>query len=92
MKVNHVAGLDKGPIVLYALSTCVWCHKTKQLLDKLGVKYDYVEVDLLEGEDKAQTTETVKSLNPRCTFPTLSVKETCIVGFDEKKIREAVEA
>ena len=92
MNLNHVAGVDKGPVILYGLSTCVWCRKTKQFLDALGVKYDYVDVDLLAGADKTKATETVKSMNPRCTFPTLRVKETCIVGFDEEKIREAIQS
>jgi len=90
MKMNHVAGNSKGRIILYALSTCVWCRKTKQLLDQLGVEYHYVDVDLLEGEEKTKATEEVKNLNPRCSFPTLAINEDCIVGFDEQKIRELV--
>lgn len=90
MKMNHVSGNSKGRIILYALSTCVWCRKTKQLLDQLGVEYHYVDVDLLDGEEKTKATEEVKNLNPRCSFPTLAINEDCIVGFDEQKIRELV--
>jgi glutaredoxin len=90
MEMNHVAGKNRGSIILYALSTCLWCRKTKQLLDQLGVAYNYIDVDLLEGEEKAKATEDVKNLNPRCSFPTLAVDGQCIVGFDEQKIREAI--
>ncbi len=90
MKMNHVSGKSKGDIILYALSTCVWCRRTKQLLDQLGVEYHYVDVDLLEGEEKSKATEEVKNLNPRCSFPTLAINEDCVVGFDEQKIRESV--
>ena len=90
MKTNHVSGKSKGKIMLYALSTCVWCRRTKQLLDQLGVEYDYVDVDLLEGGDKTTATEEVRNFNPRCSFPTLSIDGKCIVGFDEQKIRESV--
>jgi glutaredoxin-like protein NrdH len=90
MKMNHVPGRSKGHIILYALSTCVWCRRTKQLLDQLGVEYNYVDVDLLEGEEKTTATEEVKNLNPRCSFPTLAIDGKCIVGFDEQKIRESV--
>ncbi len=90
MKMNEVAGKDKGQIILYALSTCVWCRKTKELLDRLGVKYAFVEVDLLQGEEKSKATETVKSLNPRCSFPTLAIDDQCIVGYDEQKIKETL--
>jgi len=90
MKMNHVSGKSKGKIILYALSTCVWCRRTKQLLEQLGVDYHYVDVDLLEGEEKTTATEEVKNLNPRCSFPTLAIDGKCIVGFDEQKIRESV--
>ena len=90
MKMNYVAGKNRGDIILYALSTCIWCRKTKELLDQLGVEYNYIDVDLLEGQEKERATEDVKNLNPRCSFPTLAVGSQCIVGFDEQKIREAI--
>jgi glutaredoxin-like protein NrdH len=90
MKTEHVSGKNKGPIMLYALSTCVWCKKTKQLLDQMGVGYDFVEVDLLPGDEKNKATEEVKKLNPRCSFPTLAVNQQCIVGYDEEKIKGAL--
>ncbi len=90
MKRTHVAGQNRGQILLYALSTCVWCKKTKQLLDQLGVEYDFVEVDLLQGEERSRATDEVKKLNPRCSFPTLAINDQCIVGYDEKRVKEAL--
>jgi glutaredoxin len=92
MKMNYVAGKDRGQIVVYALSTCVWCRKTKELLDRMGVKYSSVDVDLLQGDEKSKATEEVKTLNPRCSFPTLVINGQCIVGYDEQRIRETLGA
>ncbi len=90
MKKTRVDGMDKGPILLYTLSTCVWCNKTKKLLEDMGVMYDFIDVDLLAGEEKILATEQVKVLNPRCSFPTLAINGACIVGYDEQKIREVL--
>ncbi len=90
MKMTRVDGVDRGAILLYALSTCVWCKKTKKLLDEIGVMYQFIDVDLLPGEEKTVATEEMKTLNPRCSFPTLAINGECIVGFDEKRIREAL--
>ena len=49
MAKKHVPGRNAGKVMLYALSTCVWCNKTKKLLNELGVEYDYTDVDLLGG-------------------------------------------
>jgi len=91
MTVNHVDGADRGHIMLYALSTCVWCKKTKALLDEFKVEYSYTDVDLLNKEEKAEAMAEVRTWNPACSFPSMVINNsTCIVGFDEDKIREAL--
>jgi glutaredoxin len=78
-------------VALYALSTCVWCKKTKRLLDELGVEYDYVFVDQLKGREEEEAMSEVARLNPSQSFPTLAVDgQTVIVGFKETKIRQAL--
>ena len=91
MQIEHVKGENKCEIMLYALSTCGWCKKTKKLLDDLGVKYYYVYVDHLEGNEKEKTLKEIMKWNPRCSFPTLVINnKKCIVGFKEEKIKEAL--
>jgi len=91
MTTVHVPGTKSKHIMLYALSTCGWCHKAKKLLDGLGVEYEYVYVDQLDGDDKKAVVRDVKQWNPACSFPTLVVdKSNCIVGYDEADIRKAV--
>jgi len=87
-EITHIKGSDKGSIQLFALSTCIWCKKTKQLFDRLHVAYDFVNVDLLQGEKKNQVMEEVKKWNPRASFPTVIINDHCIIGFKEDDIRE----
>ena len=90
-KIEHVDGDNKGKIMLYALSTCGWCKKTKELLSDLGVAYSFVYVDILEGNEKENAVDEVKKWNPRCSFPTLVINgRECIVGFKEEQIKEAL--
>jgi glutaredoxin-like protein NrdH len=91
MKLKKVSGEDRGKIVLFALSTCGWCKKTKKLLNDLGVAHSYVDVDQVEEDEKAETVEQLKKWNPRLSFPTLVINdEICIVGFKEDEIKEAI--
>ena len=90
---NKVTGVKPGEhsIMLYALSTCVWCKKVKRLLGNLGLSYEFIDVDGLSGEDKTQVIDEVKKFNPLCTFPTMVIDgEKCIVGFKEDQIKEAL--
>jgi glutaredoxin-like protein NrdH len=91
MAVTHVPGKDVGHIMLYALSTCGWCAKTRALLEELGVAYDYEYVDHLAGQEKENVVKEVEVWNPRCSFPTLVINDKeCIIGFKEDEIRKAL--
>ena len=88
MTFQHVAGRRNGTIVLYALSTCMWCRMTKSLLNEIGVAYSYVDVDTLEGRDKDQAKAEMKRWNPSGSFPTIVIDDReVIAGYDEEEIR-----
>jgi len=90
--LKHVKGRKKGKVVLYALSTCVWCKKTRNLLDEIGVEYHYVYVDLLDREENEKVRTEVRKWNPQGSFPTIVIDDkNCITGFDESKIRKELE-
>lgn len=88
---TEVEGEEKGDIKLYAISTCVWCKRTKRLLESLGVKYNYIFVDKLDRKTRDEVEEVVRKYNPRCSFPTVVIDDDrAIVGFQEEEIKEAL--
>jgi glutaredoxin-like protein NrdH len=91
MTIEKVEGKDKGKVMLYALSTCVWCKKTKELLTDLGISYSYIFIDQLTREERKEIEKQVEVWNPRCSYPTLVINDRqCIVGFKEEEIRGAL--
>lgn len=76
---------------LYALSTCYHCQRTKKWLKEHQVDYDYVDVDLTEGEDKTRLVREVKELTGATQFPVLKVGEHHTVGFNEERFRKLLE-
>jgi len=91
MAVEHVDGKNKGTVMLYALSTCGWCNRTKELLRQMGVAFDYSYVDLLDGTEQDDAIAQVEKFNPSGSFPTLVIdNKKVIVGFREQEIREAL--
>ena len=89
MAMEHVEGKNKGNVVLYALSTCGWCKKTRMLLEDLGVEFNYVYVDLTKGEERSKVIEDVQKWNPQLSFPTVVINnKDVIVGFKEDQIKE----
>jgi glutaredoxin-like protein NrdH len=82
--------MTDADVKLYTLSTCSHCKSTKTLLNECDVVYDFVDLDLLEGEERKAILEDVKEINPRCTFPTIQIGDTVIVGFKEAEIKNAL--
>lgn len=81
---------DVQPVRLFTLSTCSHCKSTKKLLAECTIQYDVVDVDLLEGDERKAILADVKKFNPKCSFPTIIIGNTVIVGHKEDKIKEAL--
>jgi glutaredoxin len=90
MKPHHMAGARRpAKLMLYALSTCVWCKKTRRLLESLEVEYDYVYVDELSARERDAAVQAVEQWNPSGSLPTLVINDQdAVIGFDEDDIRE----
>lgn len=86
-----VEGQKKADIKLFALSTCIWCKKTKQLLDDNNLEYNYLFMDKLEGDEKKKAKEELKKWNKSCSYPTIVINKKCIVGFEEDEILAELE-
>lgn len=82
--------MSQPEIKVFSLSTCSHCKSTKKLLSECTVKYEFIDVDMLEGDERKAILEDVKKLNPRCSFPTIIIGDKVIVGYKEKDIKEAL--
>jgi glutaredoxin-like protein NrdH len=82
--------MTEKEVKVFSLSTCSHCKSTKKLLNECTVKYDFVDVDLLEGDERKAILEDVRKFNPKCSFPTVIIGEKVIVGYKEKQIKEAL--
>ena len=90
--MRQVAGKNKGKVVLYALSTCPWCKKTKALLEKLGVAYSYEDVDLLDEKASEEVTKELEKWGNSGSFPFIIINDqTTILGYDEERIIKELE-
>jgi glutaredoxin-like protein NrdH len=78
------------PIKMFTLSTCGHCKHTKKYFSDNGIPYEYIDVDLLQGQERTDTIEKVKTYNPNCSFPTILIGNRVVVGFRENEIKEAL--
>ena len=90
MLMQTVPGKNKvHDVLIYTVSTCGWCKKTKRLLESLGVEYSFIDIDLVPADQKEKVTGEMMRHNPRCSTPTLVIDKgkDVIVGYQEDRIR-----
>jgi glutaredoxin len=60
------------------------------MLNECAVEFDFVDVDLLTGEERKAILDEVRRLNKECSFPTIIIGNRIIIGHKENEIREAL--
>jgi glutaredoxin-like protein NrdH len=81
----------KKRVKVYAISSCHHCRCAKDLLTRLGVRFDCEDLDLADKDRVASLMEEVKRLNSKCSFPTIVIGEKVIVGYRQQLIEEALD-
>jgi glutaredoxin-like protein NrdH len=91
-KVKVSGKNSKHKVLLYALSTCAWCKKTKKFLKENDIEYEYVDVDLTNDEDHEKIREDLINRGSEPSYPTIIVdNKTVITGFRVDLLKEALE-
>lgn len=89
MEWTTVEGEDRGEVLLYTLSSCAWCGKVKDLLNRLGVRYRYVDTDLLLQPDQEEIVAFLDSITEEWGFPVLLIhNQYMLSGYKEKATRK----
>ncbi len=92
MQFSKVSGKKNNhKVTLYALSTCVWCRMTKQYLKDNDVEYEFVDVDLLDDNEKSKVHQTILDKGGSLSYPTTIVDDkTVITGYRKDQLKEAL--
>lgn len=75
-------------VFMYTLSTCPWCHKTKQFFKEKNIPFDYVDYDLQSEEQQEKIIEEMSRLSSERAFPFVKIDGELIVGYNPKKYSE----
>jgi glutaredoxin-like protein NrdH len=83
---------DKHKVVVYALSTCIWCKMTKQYLKDNNIEYNYIDIDLCTEEDKQKIRQEIQSKGGPLSYPTTIIDDKVVVtGFRKDLLKEVLE-
>ena len=72
-------------VKMYTSPYCHFCHMAKDYLDKKGVKYE--EINVLGNRKGAKEMIEISGQD---AVPVIVIDDMTIVGFDQKRIDEAL--
>jgi glutaredoxin len=93
MNTIKVPGRGKEhKILLYSLSSCVWCKMTKKFLKDNEFEYEYIDVDLCQIEEVRRIKQDILIRVGKIMCPTIIVDENNTISrFQEDKLREILD-
>jgi glutaredoxin len=60
-------------------------------LEEQGVKFDFVYVDLIHGQERADVKDQVRQWNSAVSFPTVVIdNEKSVKGYKPEELKEAL--
>ncbi|MEM2942182.1 MAG: glutaredoxin family protein [Candidatus Bathyarchaeia archaeon] len=75
-------------VVMYTLSTCPWCRKTKQFFKERNIPFEYVDYDLASEEEQERIREEMLKYGGSTAFPFVKVGEEVIIGYNPERYAE----
>ena len=81
---------NKREIIIFTLSTCMWCKKCKRFLNDRKIKYRYIDMDQIPYSQKSEILDYLrKTYSQRVSYPYMICdKNDIVVGYDPNKYEE----
>jgi glutaredoxin len=92
MRYIKVPGKYKGhKVLIYAISTCIWCKRAKKFLRDQDIEYKYVDIDQCNVEDRSKIKKDILARGGQLVYPTIIIDDKILINnFRIDKIRDAL--
>ncbi|OGR77094.1 MAG: hypothetical protein A2X32_07375 [Elusimicrobia bacterium GWC2_64_44] len=78
-------------VVIYALSTCLWCKKTKKYFDDLKIPYEAIDYDKQDDARQEKIMAEIKKDGCTGSFPFTRIGGACVQGYDPDEFGKQLE-
>ncbi len=75
-------------VVMYTLSYCPWCKKTKKFFSEHNIPYEFIDYDLASDEEQDKMAKEIKMSSGTVTFPFVKIDDKVVVGYRPDTYRE----
>ncbi len=83
--------LSKHNVMLYTISTCIWCKRLKYKLDTVDIAYSYIDIDLVSYDEKEILKDRLREYRSRLAFPMMFVDDKFISNeYIDQKVEDLI--
>lgn len=78
-------------VLIYAITTCIWCKRAKKFLRDQDIEYKYVDIDQCNVEDRSKIKKDILARGGQLVYPTIIIDDKILINnFRIDKIRDAL--
>ncbi len=78
-------------VTIYALSTCLWCKKTKKYFEENKVPFEAVDYDKQDEDRQEAMMEEMRGAGCSGSFPFTRIGGACVQGYDPEEFAKLLE-
>jgi glutaredoxin len=71
-------------VMMYTLSTCPWCKKTKKSFTDWGIAFDYIDYDLADAKTQEKIIEEMDKYEAN-GFPFVKIGDEVVAGYNPER-------
>jgi glutaredoxin len=77
-------------VLMYTLSTCPWCRKTKQFFKDKNIPFDFVDYDVVSDEEQDRIVADMRKHTSHISFPYVVIDDKVVQGYNPDKYEELI--
>jgi len=67
-------------VLMYAISTCIYCKRAKKWLRDQDIEYLYVDIDLCNAEDRATIRKDILARGGQLIYPVIIIDDDILIN------------
>ncbi len=79
-------------IMIYALSTCPWCKKSKSFFAERNIPFEFIDYDKASEEEQQKIREVCLEHGDSIAFPFVIIGDDVVVGYNPQKYTKLLES
>lgn len=78
-------------VTVYALSTCLWCKKTKKYFEEKNIQFEAIDYDKQDEDRQEELMAEMRRDGCTGSFPFTRIGAACVQGYDPAEFDKLLE-